>query len=684
MNARQFFAELRRRNVYKVAVAYAVVAWLLMQVASQIFPFFEIPNWAVRLVVLLLVIGFPVALILAWAFELTPEGIKRAEVADATRRPSRGRAWIYILVIGAALSVSLFFLGRYTAQRTSLAESGRPPAAAGFLPGKSIAVLPFENLSADPENAYFAGGIQDDILTNLAKIGDLKVISRTSVAKYKSNAANIREIGEALGVAAVLEGSVRRAGNRVRISVQLIDTSTDTHIWADDFDRELTDIFAIQSDVAFQIASVLQAKLSPAEKARLKRKPTESGPAYLLYLQALDQFRRRDLKQAETSFEKAVEADPSFALALARLSELEGFLYINIDPVPDRLEKARATANEALRLQPNLPEAHLALGRVYVFERDYEHALAELTIAKKDLPNDPVVFISLGSAIIASHGNSSQAIADYQKATALDPKDGRMWVNLANAYSHLRQFPAAMNAIDRACAVEPRFKLFRAELYINWKGELNALDQLFTGAPETADSDRMTPYRFQLKLLQRKYGEAVELLTKSPLDHFAVQWWREWRGATAITYPKSLLLAEAYGLGKDSANARLAFEAARTILENSVRENPNDAAQHALLGYTYAGLGRREDAIREGKRAVELLPESRDAIDGPAMTVGLARIYTTLGDIDSALPLLEHSLSSMGGATPALLRLDPAWDPLRQDRRFEKLLAKFDASSPKS
>ena len=510
------------------------------------------------------------------------------------------------------------------------------------------------------------------------------MISRTSVAKYKSNAANVREIGAALGVAALLEGSVRRAGNRVRISVQLIDTSTDAHIWADDFDRELTDIFAIQSDLALQIASVLQAKLSPAEKARLKRKPTESGPAYLLYLQALDQFRRRDLKQAETSFEKAIEADPSFALALARLSELEGFLYINIDPVPDRLEKARATADEALRLQPNLPEAHLALGRVYVFERDYEHALAELTIAKKDLPNDPVVFISLGSAIIASHGNSSQAIADYQKATALDPKDGRMWVNLANAYSHLRQFPAAMNAIDRACAVEPRFKLFRAELYINWKGELNALDQLFTGAPETADSDRMTPYRFQLKLLQRKYGEAVELLTKSPLDHFAVQWWREWRGATAITYPKSLLLAEAYGLGKDSANARLAFEAARTILENSVRENPNDAAQHALLGYTYAGLGRREDAIREGKRAVELLPESRDAIDGPAMTVGLARIYTTLGDIDSALPLLEHSLSSMGGATPALLRLDPAWDPLRQDPRFEKLLAKFDASSPKS
>ena len=312
-----------------------------MQIASQIFPFFEIPNWAVRLVVLLLIIGFPVALILAWAFELTPEGIKRAEVADATRRPSRGRAWIYILVTGAALSVGLFFLGRYTAQRTSSGERGRPPATAGFLSGKSIAVLPLENLSADPENAYFAGGIQDDILTNLAKIGDLKVISRTSVAKYKSNEANVREIGEALGVAAVLEGSVRRAGNRVRISVQLIDTSTDAHIWADDFDRELTDIFAIQTDLALQIASILQAKLSPAEKARLQRKPTESGPAYLLYLQALDQFRRRDLKQAEASFEKAVEADPSFALALARLSELEGFLYINIDPVPDRLEKAR-------------------------------------------------------------------------------------------------------------------------------------------------------------------------------------------------------------------------------------------------------------------------------------------------------------------------------------------------------
>jgi TolB-like protein/tetratricopeptide (TPR) repeat protein/predicted Ser/Thr protein kinase len=546
--------------------------------------------------------------------------------------------------------------------------------AAEVPPPSGIAVLPFENLSEDKENAYFAGGIQDDILTNLAKIGDLRVISRASVAHYKSNTSNVHEIGKSLGVATVLEGSVRRVGNHVRVNVQLINTSNGTHIWADNFDRELNDIFAIQSDLALQIASVLQTKLSPPEEARLRRRPTESGAAYLFYLQALDSLRRghtnEDFRKAEATFEKALETDPSFALALAYLSEVESLLFLNYDSLPGRLDKARATANEALRLEPNLPEGHRALGQVYLREREYEHALAELTIAKKELPNDPEVFLNLGS-IERRQGNWSQSTADFQKAVELDPKDAFLWMNLAVNYKSLRQFPEAAKAVDRGCAADPNYfaaKVLRAQIYIDWKGELKPLDELLSHTPETVDPNGIaTLFRFQLKLFQRRYDEAVELLHKSALDRFI--------GVRASgPYPKPLLLAQLYSLLHDEKNAQAAYEQACTVLEAIVRENPNDAGQHALLGWAYAGLGRKEDAIREGKRAMELRPEAKDAFDGPLMTLGLARIYTMLGDFDLALPLLKRSLSIPGGVTPAMLRLDPAWDPLRGDPGFEKIL----------
>src|SRR5438067_8783522 len=262
MEPRKLFAELKRRNVYKVAIAYAVVAWLLMQIATQVFPFLEIPNWAIRLVIMLIVIGFPIALIIAWAFELTPEGLKRTESADELpKKAPRNRAWIYIVIIAGAISVGVFFLGRYTARR---AEGGGPGASS--LPEKSIAVLPFDNLSRDPDNAYFAEGVQDEILTRLAKVADLKVISRTSTQKYKSAPDNLREIAKQLAVANILEGSVQKAQDQVRVNVQLINAMTDAHLWADTYDRKLIDIFAVESDIAKTIANTLEAKLSGSEK----------------------------------------------------------------------------------------------------------------------------------------------------------------------------------------------------------------------------------------------------------------------------------------------------------------------------------------------------------------------------------------------------------------------------------
>src|SRR5713226_4371785 len=317
MNPKNFFAELKRRNVYKVAIAYAVVAWLLMQVASQIFPFFEIPNWAVRLVVLLLIIGFPVALILAWAFELTPEGIKRTELADAEPAKRAGhRVWIYIVLIGAALCIGLFFFGRYTASRRQT-ESAE-------LPAKSIAVLPFENLSRDPDNAYFADGIQEEILTRLSKIADLKVISRTSTQKYKSAPDNLREIAKQLGVANILEGSVQKSANQVRVNVQLINALSDAHLWADIYDRKLTDIFAVESDIATTIADTLQAKLTGAEKQMVAAQPTSDLTAYELYLKGRSLWGKRsgdNIPKAIAFYEQAIARDPNYALAYAGLGE---------------------------------------------------------------------------------------------------------------------------------------------------------------------------------------------------------------------------------------------------------------------------------------------------------------------------------------------------------------------------
>src|SRR6266581_7520036 len=372
-----FFEEVRRRKVYRVAAAYVIAAGFIIQISSAVFPAWDLPNWAFRLVVVFLLIGFPISLILAWAYDITPQGIRATPAPQTHRR----RNVIMLIAIGVIVSaVAGFFLFPRVSWRNV---------------EKSIAVLPFQSLSDEKENEYFADGIQDDILTNLAKIGDLKVISRMSVMSYRGDAVrNAREIGKALGVATLLEGSVRRAGNRVRVNVQLINANNDEHIWAEDYDRDLTDVFAIQTDLARRIVSALQAKLSPNEKARLDRRPTQNPDAYLLFVQAHDYATRMDLFHKTSSravplFEQAIKLDPNFALAFAGLSMAESWIYHSSDPVPARREKARLHEDEALRLQPDLPEGHLALGFSYYYgDRDYERALTEFDISKRGLPNN--------------------------------------------------------------------------------------------------------------------------------------------------------------------------------------------------------------------------------------------------------------------------------------------------------
>jgi TolB-like protein len=357
VNPKVFFGELKRRNVYKVAIAYAVVAWLLMQVASQIFPFFEIPNWAVRLVVLLLVIGFPIALIVAWAFELTPEGLKRTEVADELPKKSgRSRAWIYVVIVAGAIAAGLFFFGRYTSSK----QSARTPE-------KSIAVLPFENLSEEKANAYFADGIQGEILTKLAAIGDLKVISRSSTAKYKSKPEDLKTVARELGVANVLEGSVQRAGDKVRVNVQLLDAHVDTHLWARSYDRDLKDVFAVESEVAQEIADTLRAKLSPNQTDALATAPTHDTEAYDLFLKGEYEERQAEsalnfalFNRAQTFYRQALARDPIFALAYARLAYSQLFRHWFISNLTSaELAEVKTHIDRAVEIALALADAHL-------------------------------------------------------------------------------------------------------------------------------------------------------------------------------------------------------------------------------------------------------------------------------------------------------------------------------------
>jgi TolB-like protein len=661
-----FFAELQRRKVYRVAVAYIIAAGFIIQIGSAVFPAWELPNWTLRFVVVLLLVGFPIALILAWAYDVTPQGIQATPKVPGVHRR---RNIITLLAAGLAISaVAGFFLF---------------PRASGRNVEKSIAVLPFQSLSDEKENAYFADGIQDDILTNLSKIGDLKVISRMSVMSYRdAGMRNAREIGKALGVATLLEGSVRRVGNRVRVNVQLINANNDEHLWAEDYDRDLTDVFAIQTDLAQKIASALQAKLSPNEKARLDRPPTQNPDAYLLFLQAHDYASRRDIFHRTTEkaiplFEQAIKLDPNFALAFAGLSMAESWVYHSSDPVPARREKMRLNALEALRLQPDLPEGHLALGFSYYYgDRDYERALTEFETARQGLPNEAQAYLAIGS-IQRRQGKWTESTANLEKATALDPKNADILFNLVSNYMALRNFEAAEKITDRAIAIAPQsFEVLALKLYlaITWKGDLGVAEKQFSSVPAESDPNGlMTWARYWILTLQRKFPEALAVVEKFPGETLITE--------TTAPSPKAFLEGMIHLLQGDIEKAQPELEHARLISEKLLREAPEDPARHAQHGLILAGLGRKQEAIAEGKRAVELLPESQDAFDGPRCTAALAEIYAWTGESDNAFRLLDHLLAVPSGLTVPVFKLEPAWDPLRKDPRYQALIDKY---SPKN
>ena len=676
MNPKDFFAELKRRNVYKVAVAYVVVGWLLIQIATQVFPFFQIPNWCVRLVIILLLLGFPVAMILAWAYELTPEGIKRVEdVApneSITRRAGRKLDFLIIAVL-------LFVIGALVYQRLHPKRA----AVTSMVPEKSLAVLPFENLSDEKQNEYFADGVQDEILTYLAKIPDLKVISRTSVIRYRTNVArDLREIGQQLAVAHVVEGSVQRASDRIRVNAQLIDARTDAHLWARTYDRNLSDVFAIQSEIAKAIAQELQANLSPNVKASIEQPPSADLVAFDLYTRAKTllltigfsgQKKGVDLyKGAAELFAGAIARDRDFLLAYCLLSQVHGEIYFySFDHTPARLAMAEEAIRNAQRLQPDAGETHLALAQyLYRCHLDYDRARDELKIAARLLPNNSAVYNVTGF-IDRRQSRWDDSLRNFEQALQLDPRSVAILRQISLSYQSLRRYADMAEVLDRCLAIDPsnidtRIGRALAELYwhANPQPLHDTIHDIITADPSSAAD--LADWWFNVALCERNPAEISAAV--SVISNVGIR-------DENLVFPRAFCEGFANHIKGDRSAAGSAFSKARAEQERIVREQPDFGPALCVLGVIDAALGRKDEAMAEGRHAVEMVPLSKDSINAVYVMKNVALIYAWCGEKDLAIDQIKATLQHPGDLSYGFLKLHPDWDPLRGDPRFEKIVA---------
>jgi TolB-like protein/class 3 adenylate cyclase len=574
------------------------------------------------------------------------------------------------LLLIMALAVAFWMI------RRSQERFASPAAAIG---DKSIAVLPFDNLSADPENAFFADGVQDEILNDLAKIADLKVISRTSVMQYKTGVKrNIREIANALGVANVVEGSVQRAANRVRVSAQLIDARTDAHLWVNSYDQPLGDVFAIQSEIAKAIAAQLQAKLSPAEKAAIEQPPTTNLVAYDRYLRAKKLFEDvytgrlfENVRQTIRLLDQAVALDPTFLLAYCQLARAHAYLYfLGVDHTPARVALAKEARDAALRLGPNRPEAHLAAAWVdYHCYLDYETALTEVAIARRGLPNDALIF-EITPFIARRQGHWEQSTRNLERAVDLDPRNVFVLQSVAQNYQFMRRFFDMAAALDRALAIspgDPTFRMYRAQVDLESRADTQSMHNVIQSiVSEDPNAVRVIAEQWlDIALCRRDAAEtATALASLSP----------EGMQRFNVPMPRSFCEGLAARAGNNPTGADRAFIAARVEMEKIVREQPDYAQALCVMGMIDAALGGKEDAIREGRRAVELLPVTKDAYTGAAVLTNLAITYAWAGEKDLAIKQLEELVRIPSPVSYGQLRLNPIWDPLRGDPRFEKVV----------
>jgi TolB-like protein/Tfp pilus assembly protein PilF len=607
---------------------------------------------------------------------------------DVTIRPvvetRRTKMFVTLALVGSAVALlagSLLLSDRGPLPGIIPPTNWPKTGAWAAIPEKSIAVLPFENLSDQKENIYFADGVQDEILTGLAKVADLKVISRTSTLQYKSSAArNLRKIAKALGVAHVLEGTVQRAGGRVRVNAQLIDARTDSQVWAERYDRELADVFAIETEVAEKIVAQLQAKISPVEKAAIGQKPTADLTAYDRYIRAKTLIttavfstpHAESLSEAVRLLNEAIERDPAFALAYYQLAHAHDLLYFTgTDHTPARLALADVAIQSLTRLLPNSGEAHLALAKhLYWGYLDYDRARNELSAAQKSLPNEPLAFV-LAGYIDRRQGRWDESTKNLQRAIELDPQNPAVLEQLAGSYRYLRRYADEKRVYDRAIAITPNdaaLQASRAEIELDWHADPLPLISTIEAhvAENSSEAKHLAWAWIRGALCKRDYDGARRSLAALPNDGCYDD---------NIPFPRTWCEGLVARLRGDNAAAQAAFTSARIEAAKLIADQPDYPEGLCVLGMADAALGHKEDAIREGRRAVELMPVSKDAIRGPLLIQYLAVIYAWTGEKDLALEQLNVAAHVPSHLSYGHLRLHPNWDPLRGDPRFEQLVA---------
>ncbi|MEY2497887.1 MAG: hypothetical protein QOD12_1443 [Verrucomicrobiota bacterium] len=691
MNPKHFFAELKRRNVIRFAGLYLVGAWLLTQVASTVLPAFDVPSWALRWLIITLALCFVPALIFSWIFELTPQGLKRDEdvAPEQSIAPQTARRMDRTLIAVLVLALGYFGFDKFVlAPRREVAR--RPNDSLPSNNAKSIAVLPFENLSDDKNAAYFADGIQDEILTKLAGIADLKVISRTSTAKYKSKPEDLKTVSQQLGVATVLEGSVQKAGDKVRVNVQLIDARVDSHLWAKSYDGDAKDIFAMETEVSQQVADALRARLSPAEAERLAGAPTANTEAYDLFLKG--EFAEReaestlmadDFERAAELYRRAIALDPGFALAHARLvvNRMQRHWYIDhlsaaqLQPIQDEAERA-------LQLARNLPEAHIARGVVYYFgHRQYEEALGEFRAAIRLQPNNARAS-EFSGYVHRRLGRWADSLSELRKSQEQDPRNSNLLAEMAISYGYLRMWKEADEFAHRALAINPHETTAMAitlNVALNGKGDVKEARHLLGTVAEgnlmitdIAHSavGGLIGYRAFTSMVEHDVDGALKIFRddNTALDE------RLRRSARVLIF-----LA-----GGDKTAARAEAEKALSVVEARVHERPEDLDAIVQASWVYLGLDRTSEAIAMATRAANLLPPEKDALVGPITLLNLAEIECRSGQATATIEILRRLLSIPAGSKVSIpsLRINPMWDPIRNDPAFQQLLAGSEHAGP--
>ena len=664
---RKFFRELRRRNVYRAGAAYAVAGWLVVQIATQVLPLFDVSPLAMRIIVLVIIAGFPLVLVLSWVYEVTPQGIvKTEEVAPTESITRRTGQRLNTVIIGTLVVAVLFLLmQRYLFPQRSVQTTA--PVS-----DKSIAVLPFDNLSDDKSNAYFAEGIQDEILTRLAKVGALRVISRTSTQHYASKPDNLPEIARQLGVANILEGSVQKIGDAVHINVQLIRAATDDHLWAEIYNRKLDDIFGVQGEVAGAIALALNATLSGAEKAAVADKPTQNVAAYDAYLRAraLDGagYTYDITRKQVDAYSEAVRLDPNFADAWANLAGAEGYLYFNgVDPQRYTVESIKHATDTALRLRSGLSEAQIAQGNFqYRVQRDFAAAQQTFEAVLRQSPNNRLALQLLG-LVERRQGHWDQALAHLEQTATLDPRNAGLMTTIGGeTLSNMHRYDEARQWLDRALTLEPGDALsttYKAYSYAA-EGRLDEAARILDPIPTAGIEPGLGGGRVYLRLLQRRNDDAIaeaQALLARPDD-----------ALNGLGPQIALDLGFAQlGAGK-TAEARATFAKLVKQIE-PFANRVDDSLAPITLAVAYAGAGDMQAALKQAHHAVDLYRD--DAIQRPSAITALIQVQGLAGDRDAAIAAIEPMLQQPAGSTAALLRLDPMFDSLRGDPRFDKLAA---------